>query len=114
MRTARPRSRQPPHIRRFPSVLDELDGPACRAVTGVAESEDVLHDLSAENGCERARLNASPPCTRSPPSGTRCADEYDRAAVHLTTRGDDKAAYALLRDHSFDVLLSGALRRSIG
>ena len=127
-------SRQPPHIRRFledSSVLDELDGPACRAVTGVAESEDLLHDLSAENmlvmprgdgfsyryhqlfrDLLQYRLRASSPerfaaLHKIAAEWYEARHEYDRAAVHLTTRGDDKASYALLRDHSFDVLLSG-------
>ncbi len=127
-------SRQPPHLRRFledSSVLDELDGPACRAVTGVAESADLLRDLSVENmlvaprgdglsyryhqlfrDLLQYRLRANSPerftaLHKIAAEWYEARGEYDRAAAHLTTTGDDHAAYALLRDHAVDVLVTG-------
>ena len=32
--------------------------------------------------------------------------EFDRAAAHFTTAGDDRAAFAVLRDHAFDLFVS--------
>ena len=127
-------NRQPPHIQRFledSSVLEDLDFAACRAVTGVAESADLIRDLSAENTLIMSRgdgysyyyhqlfrdLLQYRLRTNSPERYAvlhevaakwyTAAGEFDRAVGHLTAAGNSQAAYALLRDHAYDMFLHG-------
>jgi LuxR family maltose regulon positive regulatory protein len=127
-------SRQPEPVQRFledSSVLEELDLEACRAVTGVAESARLLRELSAENALImpsgdgytyryhrlfrdllQFRLRAESPERFAALHETAAAwyasqREYDRAAAHLTSAGDDDGAYAVLRDHAYTMLLNG-------
>ena len=124
----------PADVRQFledTSVLDDLDGSACRAVTGRTDGPELLQSLSAagmlvspDGDGESHRyhqlfrdLLQSRLRDRSPErfvamhkiaaqvhEGRR---EFDRAAAHFTIAGDDPAAFAVLRDHAFDLFVSG-------
>jgi len=127
-------NRQPLHIQRFledSSVLEDLDFAACRAVTGVAESAELIRDLSAENTLIMSRgdgysyyyhqlfrdllqyrLRTNSPeryaVLHEVAAKWYTADgEFDRAVGHLTAAGNSQAAYALLRDRAYDMFLHG-------
>jgi LuxR family maltose regulon positive regulatory protein len=109
------------------SILEELSGPVCHAVTGLAESRDLLVELAAENalivptgGHEtfryhrvfrdvlRAQLRSADPALE-PVLHKKAARFYDergeplKAAVHFRAAGDKGGVFELLREHALDI-----------
>jgi LuxR family maltose regulon positive regulatory protein len=109
------------------SILEELSGPVCQAVTGVADSREILVGLAADNALIvpvgdidtfryhrlfrdvlRAQLRASDPEVEAVlhKAAARFYDENGeplKAAVHFTAAGDKSGVFDLLREHALDI-----------
>ena len=123
----------PVDVRQFledSSVLDELDSAACRAVSGRTDGYEILDALAAAGmlvsplgdgesygyhqlfrDLLQFRLRANSPerfvaMHKIAAEVYESRGEFDRAAAHFTTAGDDRAAFAVVRDHAVDLFVS--------